>query len=107
MQLDIGPAGSLAASTAASPPFLAAASLPVTYEGLNLRCREVGVDSNNRQLGAADELRRSIRLQRRDNNAVIAAGAEVGLDHVLHFVERCLRAWPLTSTVTLSECSEA
>ena len=42
-----------------------------------------------------DELRRGIRLQRRNNNAVIAAGAEVGLDHVLHFIESGLRAWTL------------
>ena len=93
--LDIGPAGSLGSLYSSLAALLGSSFVAGTYEGLNLRCREVGVDSNNRQLGAADELRRGIRLQRRDNNAVIAAGAEVGLDHVLHFIERGLRAWTL------------
>ena len=51
-----------------------------------------GIDRNDRQLGAADELRRRIALQRGNNKTVIVARAEVGLDHILHFVERGFRA---------------
>ena len=63
--------------------------------GNDLGSVKVGVDRNDRQLGAADQLRCRIRLQRRNNNAVIRAGAEVGLDHVLHFIECGLRTWAL------------
>ena len=90
--LDVGPSGSLSSLYSSLAALLGSSFVTGTYEGLNLRCREVGVDSNNRQLGAADQLRCRIRLQRRNNNAVIRAGAEVGLDHVLHFVESGLRA---------------
>ena len=90
--LDIGPAGSLGSLYSSLAALLGSSFVTGTYEGLNLRCLKVGVDSNDRQLGAAYELSRRIGLQRRDNNAVIAAGAEVGLDHVLHFIESGLRA---------------
>ena len=93
--LDVGPSGSLGSLYSSLAALLGSSFVTGTYEGLNLRCREVGVDSNNRQLGAADQLRCRIRLQRRNNNAVIRAGAEVGLDHVLHFIECGLRTWAL------------
>ena len=93
--LDVGPSGSLGSLYSSLAALLGSSFVTGTYEGLNLRCREVGVDRNDRQLGAADQLRCRIRLQRRNNNAVIRAGAEVGLDHVLHFIECGLRAWTL------------
>ncbi len=84
--LDVGPASSLGSLNSSLAALCSSVLVTGTYERQNLRCIDVGINSDDRVGLAGDQRLNQISLQRSDYECIVCAGVQVGLDHVLLLV---------------------
>ena len=84
--LNLIPASSLSSLNSSLAAHCSSILVAGAYEGQNLRCIDVGINCNDRCGLASDQGLNEVSLQRSDNECIVCAGVQVGLDHILLLV---------------------